>query len=69
MNTNTSPLFAPFRLGAIALANCFAMAPLTRNRAGAAPARSEGRELNALDAGTLCGGGAQGCADYPILSD
>lgn len=35
MNTNTSPLFAPFKLGAIELANRFVMAPLTRNRAGA----------------------------------
>ena len=35
MSTNTSPLFAPFKLGGIELANRFVMAPLTRNRAGA----------------------------------
>ncbi len=34
MPSNTSPLFAPFKLGAIELANRFVMAPLTRNRAG-----------------------------------
>ncbi|MFN7783943.1 MAG: alkene reductase [Lysobacterales bacterium] len=35
MSSPTSPLFAPFKLGAIELANRFVMAPLTRNRAGA----------------------------------
>lgn len=34
MPTNTSPLFAPFALGPVELANRFVMAPLTRNRAG-----------------------------------
>jgi N-ethylmaleimide reductase len=29
----------------------------------------EGRELNALDAATLYGGGAQGYTDYPFLPD
>lgn len=34
MSTQNSPLFAPFKLGAIELANRLIMAPLTRNRAG-----------------------------------
>jgi N-ethylmaleimide reductase len=34
MSTSTSPLFAPFKLGSIELANRLIMAPLTRNRAG-----------------------------------